>query len=517
MSDFEDSTITYTIVSSPFGGLSDIRSLGVDGPPPGPDHPPLPVYVPEFVPEPIYPEFMSAEDDILPAEEEPMPTAASPTTESLGYIDESNLDKDPKEDLADYPADGGDEGDDEDESSDDDEDDDIDIEGDEEEAEAKRGEIPKVDLPLRKRLCTAHTSTYELGESFVVATARLGEPVRDDHYRDMRYHAQTASLIEGEARASPYRGFQTTVEIQQEEIRELQAADRKLQVKLIQALTALKSCQTQLSAALGRIPILDASRVPAQPEGVAKALTARDADRNTNDDDNHVSRTDLKKKMTDKYCPRGEMKKLKSKLWNLRVKSNDVQQQNKRQNTNRAYTVGSGKKKPYRGSKPLCPKCNYHHDGLCAPKCHKCNKVGHFACNCRSTSNVNTTNNQRGNGMSQKPTCYECGAQGQFKKDCPKLKNNNRGTQGGNATAPEKLYAVGRARTNPDSNVITGTFLLNNCYASILFDTSADRSFVSIAFSSQIEITPTTLDQYYDVELADGRIIREDCSHSLGK
>ncbi|GJR93416.1 putative reverse transcriptase domain-containing protein [Tanacetum coccineum] len=53
-----------------------------------------------------------------------------------------------------------------------------------------------------------------------------------------------------------------------------------------------------------------------------------------------------------------------------------------------------------------------------------------------------------------------------------------------------------------------GTFLLNNCYVFILFDTGADRSFVSTAFSSQIYITPTALDHYYDVELADGRIIR---------
>ncbi|GJS65987.1 putative reverse transcriptase domain-containing protein [Tanacetum coccineum] len=60
----------------------------------------------------------------------------------------------------------------------------------------------------------------------------------------------------------------------------------------------------------------------------------------------------------------------------------------------------------------------------------------------------------------------------------------------------------------PDSNVVTGTFLLNNRYASILFDTCADRSFVSTTFSSQIDITPTALDYYYDVELADGRIIR---------
>ncbi|GJW97368.1 reverse transcriptase domain-containing protein [Tanacetum coccineum] len=134
---------------------------------------------------------------------------------------------------------------------------------------------------------------------------------------------------------------------------------------------------------------------------------------------------------------------------NKRKQDDNQQQQNKRQNTGRAYTVGSG----------------------------------------------------------QKATCFNCGAHGHFKRECPKLKNNNRGNQGGNGNAPEKVYAVGRAGTNPDSNVVTGTFLLNNRYASILFDTGADRSFVSIAFSSQIDITPTTLDHYYNVELADGRII----------
>nr|GFB36919.1 hypothetical protein [Tanacetum cinerariifolium] len=107
-------------------------------------------------------------------------------------------------------------------------------------------------------------------------------------------------------------------------------------------------------------------------------------------------------------------------------KSNQSQQQqlNKRKNTDRVYTTGSGEKKPYVGSKPLCPKCNYHHDGPCAPKCYKYNKVGHFARDCRSTANVNTANNQSGNGTGQKPTCYECGSQGHFRKDCAKFKCN---------------------------------------------------------------------------------------------
>ncbi|GKA08519.1 putative reverse transcriptase domain-containing protein [Tanacetum coccineum] len=112
------------------------------------------------------------------------------------------------------------------------------------------------------------------------------------------------------------------------------------------------------------------------------------------------------------------------------------------------------------------------------------------------------------NATSQKPTCYERGAQGHFKRECTKLKNNNnQGNPAGNVNALAKVYAEGHAGTNPDSNVVTGMFLLNNHYTSILFDTGADRSFVSTAFSSQIDITPTALDHYYDVEQADGRII----------
>nr|GEZ57689.1 reverse transcriptase domain-containing protein [Tanacetum cinerariifolium] len=46
-------------------------------------------------------------------------------------------------------------------------------------------------------------------------------------------------------------------------------------------------------------------------------------------------------------------------------------------------------------SKPLCSKCNYHHDGPCAPKCHKCNRFGHLARDCRSSIKANTTNTQK--------------------------------------------------------------------------------------------------------------------------
>nr|GEY07220.1 hypothetical protein [Tanacetum cinerariifolium] len=111
--------------------------------------------------------------------------------------------------------------------------------------------------------------------------------------------------------------------------------------------------------------------------------------------------------------------------------------------------------------------------------------------------------NPKGNG------CFESRAPGHFKRDCPKLRNKN----GGNKNAQGWVYAVGNVKKigntpmNSDSNVIMGTFLLNNRYASILFDTGADRSFISNAFSSLINIDPTPLGSNYDVELDDGKII----------
>ncbi|GJT35849.1 putative reverse transcriptase domain-containing protein [Tanacetum coccineum] len=309
----------------------------------------------------------------------------------------------------------------------------------------------------------------------------------------------------------------------------------------------------------------------------------------------------LKKKITDKYYPQGEIKKLEIELWNLKVKGNDVptyterfqeltlictkfvanetekvdkyisrlpdnifgnvksarpktldeiiklandlmdqklrtyverqfdnkrkaddssrnnhghqQQPFKRQNVAKVYNMGSGEKKPYGGSLPKCTKCHFHHNGPCTQKCHKCNKVGHFAHDCRSSGNTNVANTQKGNGANPKGnSCFECGAPGHFKRDCPKLKNKD----GGNGGAQGWVYAVGNtekkrnASRDPDSNVVTGTFLLNNRYASILFDTGADSSFISTAFSSLIDIAQTLLENSFDVELAEGKIVGVD-------
>nr|GFD55386.1 reverse transcriptase domain-containing protein [Tanacetum cinerariifolium] len=81
-------------------------------------------------------------------------------------------------------------------------------------------------------------------------------------------------------------------------------------------------------------------------------------------------------------------------------------------------------------------------------------------------------------------------------------RNKTRNKTGGNEVAA-KAYAIGGGGTNLDSNVVTCTFLLNNCYASMLFDSGADRSFVSTTFSALLDVAPFTLDTSYAVELAD--------------
>ncbi|GKC40274.1 hypothetical protein Tco_1052658, partial [Tanacetum coccineum] len=80
MSDSDESRVTHTEISSPFEDLSDIGSPGVAPPPPnyipGPEEPQSPP-LPDFVPEPVYPKYMPQEDEVFPAEEQPLPAAAS--------------------------------------------------------------------------------------------------------------------------------------------------------------------------------------------------------------------------------------------------------------------------------------------------------------------------------------------------------------------------------------------------------------------------------------------------------
>ncbi|KAJ0491703.1 putative nucleotidyltransferase, Ribonuclease H [Helianthus annuus] len=187
----------------------------------------------------------------------------------------------------------------------------------------------------------------------------------------------------------------------------------------------------------------------------------------------------------------------------------------------------------YAGRKPRCNKCGYHHFGPCGRTCNRCGKAGHEARDCRASQpkhqQQQNQQNQRQQGQPPQQNqgfrkgCYQCGDEGHFKRDCPQLNqnandnnrpndnnagnnNNNNGNNGGNG-ARGRVFQLGAGDARNDGNVVTGTFPVNNRIASVLFDSGADWSYVSLEFSQRLGITPTPLEVKQVVELADGKTI----------
>ncbi|GJR21109.1 putative reverse transcriptase domain-containing protein [Tanacetum coccineum] len=229
-----------------------------------------------------------------------------------------------------------------------------------------------------------------------------------------------------------------------------------------------------------------------------------------------LSWRELLKLMTEVYCPRNEIQKMETELWNLLVKNNDMATYTQRglpdniqgniiaaepirlqdvvriannlmdqklkgyantegQNVVRAYMAGNNEKNSYEGTLPFC------------------------------TRSIMTVSTQGTPGPNQGVImCFECGAQGHYRKDCPKVKNQNHGNKARVPDARGKAYILGGGNANPCSNTIMGTILLNDHHAYMLFDSGADRSFVLNTFSALLDIIPSALDVSYAVELADG-------------
>nr|GFA58031.1 hypothetical protein [Tanacetum cinerariifolium] len=151
---------------------------------------------------------------------------------------------------------------------------------------------------------------------------------------------------------------------------------------------------------------------------------------------------------------------------NHKDNSRQTLQNNQKQGNARAMVTAPTDGNVSSGSLPLCERCFTRHVGPCMIKCHKCGKVGHKARN-----------------------------------RCPKkVKLDEVGKVHGRAYAIKDSEPQG-------PNVVTDTFLLNNHYAFVLFDSGPNRSFVDTRFSSMLNIDPVKIKASYEVELADGRVV----------
>ncbi|GJT45774.1 reverse transcriptase domain-containing protein [Tanacetum coccineum] len=260
-----------------------------------------------------------------------------------------------------------------------------------------------------------------------------------------------------------------------------------------------------------------------------------------------ITWVEFKKLLIKKYCPRTEVQKMEDEFYHLTVKGNDLKTYVRRfqelatlcptmvpdsekmmevfigglprsiegnvtaskpqtleeainiaqrlmdQETFRAYAATPTENNGYTGNCPLCKKCTMHHTGLCIVKCNICNKVSHLTKNCRNKGPTTGSNL-----LLVTVNCHACGEKGHYANQCQKTTNNN---------AQGRAYMLRDRNAHQNPNVVTGMFLLNQHLARVLFDSGADKSFVSISLASKLNIPPITIDTFYDIEMADGNLV----------
>ncbi|GJW29163.1 putative reverse transcriptase domain-containing protein [Tanacetum coccineum] len=209
---------------------------------------------------------------------------------------------------------------------------------------------------------------------------------------------------------------------------------------------------------------------------------------------NQIGWTEMKRIMTDEFCPIEDIQRMSTKLNKQWDNTRHNQLNNQRQGNARAMTTAPAEQGGYAGNKPLCNRCKKHHFGYCNVVCNNCGKAGHMARDCKGKAIAT--------GANARPTvtCYDCGEKGHTRNYCPK-KRDPRGEE-----PRGRAYVIADTEKQQGPNVVTGTFLLNNRYATVLFDSGSDKSFVNTSFSHLIDINPVRLDTSYEVELADGRV-----------
>ncbi|GJV12853.1 putative reverse transcriptase domain-containing protein [Tanacetum coccineum] len=113
----------------------------------------------------------------------------------------------------------------------------------------------------------------------------------------------------------------------------------------------------------------------------------------------------------------------------------------------------------------------------------------------------NCRNNGPATGSNLLPvivTCHTCGGKGHYANQCRKTTNSN---------AQGRAYMQRDRNAHQDPNIVTGMFLLNQHLARVLSDSGADKSFVSISLASMLNIPPITIDTFYNIKMANGNLV----------
>ncbi|GJR93821.1 putative nucleotidyltransferase, ribonuclease H [Tanacetum coccineum] len=273
--------------------------------------------------------------------------------------------------------------------------------------------------------------------------------------------------------------------------------DLKPYVRRFQELTTLcpnmvPSTEKLLEAFIGGLPrSIEGNVTASKPQTLEEAINIaqRLMDQVTKHTPMQVS-SDNKRKFDDRRTFNNNSRSNNYRNTNNRY--NNRQQQNRRQEAGRAYVVTPSENSRYAGDLPLCKRCNFHHTGPCTGKCNICNKVGHLSKNCR--------NKKPATGSNQLPVtvvCHACGEKGHYTNQCRKTNINAQG----------RAYMLRDKNAPQDPNVVTGTFLLNQHLPKVLFNSGADKSFISISLASMLNIPSITIDTFYDIEMADGNLV----------
>ncbi|GKF13580.1 putative reverse transcriptase domain-containing protein [Tanacetum coccineum] len=230
--------------------------------------------------------------------------------------------------------------------------------------------------------------------------------------------------------------------------------------------------------------------------------------------------------LTDEAIRKGALKKITEKRGNNGEPSMDskVKDGNKSFRTGRVFaTITNPVRKEYTGTTPKCPNYNYHRQ-LEVP-CRLCinyNRFGHISKDCRVGPRVVNPLNAK-NPTAALGACFECVGTDHYKAAClrlnqaPRPKGNRpnqvmavEGGQGhGNNGNQERgrAFMMGAEKACQDPNIVTGTFTLNNYYATTLFDSGVDYNFVSTTFIPMLDMEPSNLGFNYEIEIANGQLI----------